>query len=598
MDEALAKYLLGVTLKTVTTFNGDKIEFQEDGITVIVGPNNAGKSVLLSEIRQIIPQSPEHQEYKSFRVVAKRLSLEPQYTIEEVEDVLDRAAKTVPWIFYEGSTLQLVIEQENGGHNQTDIRLMGAQWMRSEYLINLVEQHTLHLPVDNRTTSGFQVGAYEALQGRPLHPLHHIYADRQKERALSKAIFEAFGKHVELQDMGNQFSLHLGKYTGKRPNRPTREYQDKMKELPMIDIQGHGVRAFVMVLMSVLTGQHRLIMIDEPEAFLHPPQARELARQLAGLRRPGTQIVVTTHSSDIIKGFMNVPNRATKIVRLTRNEKVNYVADVPTSAIKKMSEDPLLKYTDIIDGLFFHGVILCEAENDCTYYSLVNELAQRKKKAAKLDIHFTHCNGNSRIADAADLLIKAGVPTATIVDLDTVLEDHLLKELILAHKGDIAQIAGRMKSVKEAIKQRSSPVNREKATSAIRRVLNKKPGQPQSPTLSSEEVKAIQKELKVISGRDAFKRHGISDLTGQANSDLKFVVSYLNSIGIFPVEEGELESFHQEIPKEPKIKWLVAVLTNRDYEKKGSQHKFIKRVREYIESAQRQSLASAVGESA
>jgi predicted ATPase len=41
-----------------------------------------------------------------------------------------------------------------------------------------------------------------------------------------------------------------------------------------------GVQAFVGIVCAVLWGDYRAILIDEPEAFLHPPLARKLGRQL------------------------------------------------------------------------------------------------------------------------------------------------------------------------------------------------------------------------------------------------------------------------------------------------------------------------------
>jgi predicted ATPase len=41
------------------------------------------------------------------------------------------------------------------------------------------------------------------------------------------------------------------------------------------------MRSFVGVLLNAFISKHSVLLIDEPEAFLHPPQARLLAQLFA-----------------------------------------------------------------------------------------------------------------------------------------------------------------------------------------------------------------------------------------------------------------------------------------------------------------------------
>ena len=54
-----------------------------------------------------------------------------------------------------------------------------------------------------------------------------------------------------------------------------------MRQFQTLDEQGDGFRSYVGVVLSVLLSEGRTILLDEPEAFLHPMQARRLGAWLA-----------------------------------------------------------------------------------------------------------------------------------------------------------------------------------------------------------------------------------------------------------------------------------------------------------------------------
>ncbi len=64
-----------------------------------------------------------------------------------------------------------------------------------------------------------------------------------------------------------------------------------------------GVKAFTGLVAAVLSVDYKVMLIDEPEAFLHPPLASRLGRLLAQLaaERHGA-VLASTHSSDFVMG--------------------------------------------------------------------------------------------------------------------------------------------------------------------------------------------------------------------------------------------------------------------------------------------------------
>ncbi|WP_304722163.1 AAA family ATPase [Conexibacter sp. CPCC 206217] len=71
---------------------------------------------------------------------------------------------------------------------------------------------------------------------------------------------------------GSQLHLHLGA-PDIQPRLDSVEYLNALDGLPLVPDQGDGMRSFIGLLLTILSSSHPLILVDEPEAFLHPPQA-------------------------------------------------------------------------------------------------------------------------------------------------------------------------------------------------------------------------------------------------------------------------------------------------------------------------------------
>ena len=76
-----------------------------------------------------------------------------------------------------------------------------------------------------------------------------------------------------------------------------------------------GVQAFVRIMCAVLYEDYKTILIDEPEAFLHPPLARKLGYQLAANLRSNGSLFASTHSPDFLMGCLQASTEV-RVVRL------------------------------------------------------------------------------------------------------------------------------------------------------------------------------------------------------------------------------------------------------------------------------------------
>ena len=112
-------------------------------------------------------------------------------------------------------------------------------------------------------------------------------------------------------------------------------------------------------------------LIDEPESFLHPPQANIMGRIIGETLRQNQQAFISTHSEEIIKGLMDVCPERLKIIRITREENLNSYSILENARFSEIWNDPLLKHSNIMTSLFHTDVILCESDSDCKMYSII-----------------------------------------------------------------------------------------------------------------------------------------------------------------------------------------------------------------------------------
>ena len=135
---------------------------------------------------------------------------------------------------------------------------------------------------------------------------------------------------------------------------------------------------------AILSAGHRVILIDEPEAFLHPVLARKLGVKLTELASErDANVLASTHSADFLMGCVESGN--VNVVRLTykKNKKAT-ARHLPSERLREMMKDPLLRSTGVLGGLFHEGVVVCEQDSDRALYQEVNHrlLASERPGAA------------------------------------------------------------------------------------------------------------------------------------------------------------------------------------------------------------------------
>ncbi len=196
---------------------------------------------------------------------------------------------------------------------------------------------------------------------------------------------------------------------------------DWMRQALSLEAVSDGVKAFSGILLQIYAGDPKVIIIDEPEAFLHPSLARTLGGELATAAHNEQKFVfVSTHSADFLMGAIQ-SGAVINIVRLTWANDTATARLLPNAELAGLMNDPMLRSVGVLSGLFFQNVIVTEADADRAFYQEVNDrlIATHDIRAIPHAL-FLNADNHQTIPAIVAPLRKLGIPAAGVTDLDVI----------------------------------------------------------------------------------------------------------------------------------------------------------------------------------
>jgi hypothetical protein len=274
-----------------------------------------------------------------------------------------------------------------------------------------------------------------------------------------------------------------------------------------------GTKTYIGLWGHLLSGSERLIFLDEAGAFLHPPLARKLGKQLTQLavERRG-HVFAATHSPDFVLGCVQAGCQA-NVIRLTYRDGVSTARLLSSNDLVPLMQDPLLRSANILSGLFHDGVVVCEADADRAFYQEINERLLDESQGLD-SCHFVNAQNWQTIPRIASALRRLGVPTVLLVDLDAVLHENTGMLLAAAN-------------IPEAISRGLGQLRGDLA--------------------------------KHVVNRKSLKAEGLSIFSGEIRESWDKYLEDLADYGIFAVPVGELEGWLPEltVARGRKADWIV-----------------------------------------
>jgi hypothetical protein len=351
-------------------------------------------------------------------------------------------------------------------------------------------------------------------------------------------------------------------YVGKKPtpqkgeDRVSEGYLRELEKLDLLHNQGDGMRSFVGVLLNAFISNHSILFIDEPEAFLHPPQARLLGKMLAKDLPTERQLFLATHSEDFLKGLLNANISKLKIIRIQRENSVNRVSVLHSSDINTIWDDSLLRHSNVLSGLFHSKVVICESDSDCRFFSAILSSQYENIGDIAPDILFVHCGGKHRIPTAIKALKKLNVPLKVVADFDVLNDKIPLKSIFEDMGGAWAEVENDWKLVKTEIEQKRPEFLTEDLKNELEKIMNS----TSERIFPKEKISEIKRSLKKASAWTEAKELGKAYIpSGNATKAYERIQLIFKNIGLFIVEVGELECFVKSIGNHGP-KWVSDVL--------------------------------------
>ena len=525
--EEIVKY--GGYISKLFLNNGKEIEIKRNDIVLFVGPNNAGKSQALKDIYEICDTKKPSIVVKDIEIVKHNSDINA--FLENVSMVNDYGT----------------YKQYNGlGYSISTHSLYGYE--RSKYYGSVRPLFVVYLNTLNRLTISNPADLISRKTVKK-NPIHHVAFDKTYREWLSNNFKQAFEKELIPHILnGSNIPLCIGdavKFDKEFVDEQERqeEYASILDTYKQVQEQGDGIKSFTGILLYLMLDYYCTFLIDEPESFLHPPQANIMGRIIGQTLRENQQAFISTHSEEIIKGLLDVCPERVKIIRITREEDVNEFSVLENDKFNEIWKDPLLKYSNIMTSLFHKKVILCESDSDCKLYSII-ENHIKKSEGVYSETLFIHCGGKHRMAKIAAALRSLNINVRLVTDIDVMNDEEVFKGTVEAFDIEWAFIQKDYNTVVSNLHSSKEEIERSEAKTSINRILDGSANQ----FLSKKELKDIRALITTISKWDNIKKAGISSLpAGNATSSFKNIDKVLRLGGIYMVPVGELECFIKEV---------------------------------------------------
>ena len=418
-----------LNLKFGSSIGQPNLEINVTPITVFVGPNNSGKSRILIEIENFCRRG--HGQLND--LVLDKLSFSP-FTKEEIEKELS-AIEQPPLTLENLSPGWTIIGKVSAQENQAQRIQIFKQYVVQQALdpnkganhySQFLNIYTLRLDGTNRLSLLQQQQAGD-LQKTPSNHLAHLFSNDVLRKEVRRIVFEAFGKYYVIDPT---FMGHLRVRLSDRA--PVDDLEEKNWVAKSVDFHkaaleitkaSDGVRAFCGIVTTILAGDPKITLIDEPEAFLHPALSNKLGKEIGkSLSNTKKRLFVSTHSSNFLMGCIQ-SGSPMNIVRLTYKNNIATARILPQEKILHLMRHPLLRSTGILNGLFFESVIVCEADSDRAFYQEINErLLSESDSRGINNCLFINAQNKQTVWEIVKPLRELGIPTVGIVDIDVLKE--------------------------------------------------------------------------------------------------------------------------------------------------------------------------------
>jgi len=391
---------------------------------VLFGPNNAGKSNILSAVNRIIGERyPTYIEMLDSDYFQRDQN---SYPTSEITARFSQPLYSDKW----GNDYK-TISVSYGYNGETNNNLFHDGFNKKIYPTN--EQRSACqsylIDAERNIQSAFNYSSAYSLLSKFSKKIHEALSSEHKEE-LSEAfeqITSSFEETDEFSNFFNQFSESLKgavkgfvhslavDFSAYDPNNYAKSLRIYAREGDCIrgfEEFGTGeqqvlLMAFVKAYMEVFTGENFVLIIEEPEAHLHPLAQRWLKEYVVEMCSSGIQVILSTHSSEFIDaeyldGLVRVYKEGgiTKAIQLSAEQLCDFCIEsgVPQNLISAENIVDFYStklFLDQLKGVFAETIILVEGATE--YFTLPIYLKRIGYSLAEHGTEIINCRGKEAI---------------------------------------------------------------------------------------------------------------------------------------------------------------------------------------------------------
>ena len=351
------------------------LEIDPRPITVFVGPHNSGKSSALREIEIWCKTGPQQPCNIISDLGADIPDVDQALRQLKAFELRPSRGQVVP-----AEHILLGRSDPHQGVSQITINVsklpnyLNAGW---NYLSSYYTAF-FTLRLDGRTRFSLAESRPSGdLLGPAQNHLMSLFQDDESRKQVRQIVQDAFGPHFVI-DPTAMTSLRI-KMSEREPeddsdeqswDERARAFHEAAKDI--LDLSD-GVQAFTGIIAAVLSANYKIVLIDEPEAFLAPALARKLGYRLATLSREREgSLFAATHSADFLMGCVQA-GVGINIVRLTYRGGIATARLLQRETLLQFMRDPLLRSTNVLSALFHESAVTTEGDTDRAFYQEINE---------------------------------------------------------------------------------------------------------------------------------------------------------------------------------------------------------------------------------
>ena len=510
------------TLSSMTFSDGRRVVLEPQDTVVLVGPNNSGKSLSLRELQTLAAKGAGAR-----TKAVLGMELRKTGTAQDLRRFLESEAELSGKMYR---------------HHDWELHEIHVSQWDEDYL-----RHGLAAGFVRTVSAGGRLAICEVQEsiarGEPkTKPQHVLYDDTKLMTRISGLLRRAFGVDIMFDFRGGStLPIHVGEVPSGNGmvDRVGDEYVDAVRAEPLLHEQGDGMKSYAGMLFETIVAARDVVLVDEPEAFLHPPQMRHLGKTLA--EEVGGQLVVATHSSDILRGLLEGTRGHLRILRIRREGDVNVVSEAAPDVIRRLWEEPQLRYSNALEGVFHEQTLICEDDSDCRLLNAVADHMEADGPQKWADTAYVPTGGKHRIPHVAGVLRQVGVPVKAVFDIDFLSEEALVARAVGEFGGDWNELRQTWERVDAAVRSGVNAKTTAEIKKAVVALLAESPGS----VLPKGDVVELMKQDKPWSVVKAFGADGIPN--GDAQLEYRKLSAGLEAIGIYLVPVGEIENFSREL---------------------------------------------------